>query len=186
MAKAKKADEELAQLKLALSYLAEQWQEQSGLQAQTLLSLLARIESLAPGSPEKLIKAAVHDAKLDAYALDSQPASSEDSQEAWRDWQEAWKDWQKLKEQAGSYGLAELAEQLQPPEGAGRSKLDKAMAKLRKAFQKLEEQVLLQHSAGLSDLEIATNLSLSLRQVLAILWPGAEFEDEQQPAGGEP
>ena len=63
-----KALAELRQLKLALRYLAEQWQEQSSLQAQTLLSLLARIESLAPGSPEKLIKAAVHDAKLDALA----------------------------------------------------------------------------------------------------------------------
>ena len=68
MAKAKMADEELRQLKLALRYLAEQWQEQSSLQAQTLLSLLARIESLAPGSPERLIKAAVQDAELDALA----------------------------------------------------------------------------------------------------------------------
>jgi len=184
MSKAKTADEELRQLKLALRYLAEQWQEQSGLQAQTLLSLLARIESLAPGSPERLIKAAVHEAKLEAYELDSQPAGSEDSQEAWRDWQEAWKDWQKLKEQAGSYGLAGLAEQLQPPEGAGRSKLDKAIAKLRKAIQEQEQQVLLQHSTGISDMEIATNLRMSLRQVTAILWPGAEFEDEQGPAGG--
>lgn len=80
MAKTKKADEELAQLKLALRYLAEQWQGRTedleawlqvanSLHAQTLLSLLARIESLAPGSPERLIKAAVHDAKLEA--LDS-------------------------------------------------------------------------------------------------------------------
>ena len=68
MAKAKMADEELRQLKLALRYLAEQWQEQSSLQAQTLLSLLARIESLAPGSPERLIKAAVQDAELGALA----------------------------------------------------------------------------------------------------------------------
>jgi hypothetical protein len=78
MAKTAKADEELQptykylaelrQLKLALRYLAEQWQEQSSLQAQTLLSLLARIESLAPGSPERLIKAAVQDAELDALA----------------------------------------------------------------------------------------------------------------------
>ena len=78
MAKTAKADEELQptykalaelrQLKMALRYLAEQWQEQSSLQAQTLLSLLARIESLAPGSPETLIKAAVHDAELDALA----------------------------------------------------------------------------------------------------------------------
>ena len=51
MAKAKMADEELRQLKLALRYLAEQWQEQSSLQAQTLLSLLAaRIQE--PGSWE--------------------------------------------------------------------------------------------------------------------------------------
>jgi len=78
MAKTAKADEEfqptykalaeLRQLKMALRYLAEQWQEQSSLQAQTLLSLLARIESLAPGSPERLIKAAVQDAELDALA----------------------------------------------------------------------------------------------------------------------
>ena len=78
MAKTKKADEErqstykclaeLRQLKMALRYLAEQWQEQSSLQAQTLLSLLARIESLAPGSPETLIRAAVQDAELDALA----------------------------------------------------------------------------------------------------------------------
>jgi hypothetical protein len=69
MAKAKTAgDEELRQLKLALRYLAEQWQEQSSLQAQTLLSLLAKVESLAPGSPETLIKAAVQDAELDALA----------------------------------------------------------------------------------------------------------------------
>jgi hypothetical protein len=78
MAKTKKADEELQptykdlaelrQLKLALRYLAEQWQEQSNLQAQTLLSLLAKVGSLAPGSPETLIKAAVQDAELDALA----------------------------------------------------------------------------------------------------------------------
>ena len=78
MAKTKKADEELQptykalaelrQLKMALRYLAEQWQEQSNLQAQTLLSLLAKVESLAPGSPETLIKAAVQDAELDAVA----------------------------------------------------------------------------------------------------------------------
>jgi hypothetical protein len=78
MAKTKKADEELQptykdlaelrQLKIALRYLAEQWQEQSNLQAQTLLSLLAKVESLAPGSPETLIKAAVQDAELDALA----------------------------------------------------------------------------------------------------------------------
>ena len=68
MVKAKKADEELSQLKLALTYLAEQWQDESGRQARTLLSLLAMIEGLAPGSPERLIKAAVHDAKLDALA----------------------------------------------------------------------------------------------------------------------
>jgi len=78
MAKTKKADEErqstykclaeLRQLKMALRYLAEQWQEQSNLQARTLLSLLAKVESLAPGSPETLIKAAVQDAELDALA----------------------------------------------------------------------------------------------------------------------
>jgi len=59
---------ELRQLKLALRYLAEQWQEQSNLQARTLLSLLAKVESLTPGSPETLIKAAVRDAELDALA----------------------------------------------------------------------------------------------------------------------
>ena len=68
MVKAKKADEELSQLKLALRYLAAQWQEQSSLQAQTLLSLLARIENLAPRSPERLIEAAVRDAEVDALA----------------------------------------------------------------------------------------------------------------------
>lgn len=81
MVKVTKSSEiELRQLKLALRYLAEQWQEReeqepslreaNSLHAQTLLSLLARIESLAPGSPERLIKAAVHEAKGDA--LDSQ------------------------------------------------------------------------------------------------------------------
>ena len=78
MAKTAKADEErqptykylaeLRQLKMALRYLAEQWQEQSNLQAQTLLSLLAKVGSLAPGSPETLIKAAVQEAELDALA----------------------------------------------------------------------------------------------------------------------
>jgi hypothetical protein len=68
MVRAKKADEELSPLKLALTDLAARWQEQSGPQAQTLLSLLTRIESLAPGSPERLIEAAVRDAELDAQA----------------------------------------------------------------------------------------------------------------------
>lgn len=96
---------------------------------------------------------------------------------------EAWKDWQKIKEQAIAAGLADLAEQLQPPEEAGWRKVDKAKAKLRKAIQEREEQVLLQYHAGQSEADIATNLRLSFRQVEAILYPGEKPpEDEQEDA----
>jgi len=77
MAKVKKADEELAQLKLALRYLAERWQEEQkelepSLAAQTLFQLLAKIKSLEPGSPENWIKAAVHEAKGEALKSQEQ------------------------------------------------------------------------------------------------------------------